>query len=377
LLRQVDAAAHRHREVIGEQYPPEERLALLEAILEIDRVLALDEWDAESWNFRSAWCLLLRRFEQAITAADRALGLRPTGYAKPHHNRGIALAALKRNDEARGVLQRSLEEARSAGSQQDVELASRTLAGIDAEPPLTPDTFSAVITRLNTASGITQLELFASFYEGKDTNVPSLARSIRDRILVVARDRWHMGYIPVLDELLGDMGPEATFRLLVEMSQDARPVFDYFCRAAMYIAAQGEGAARRDGARLVLLIVLAPERPDEVKSLYRRMVLASAAVSPGPLAKLGQVMKEEIARVHFMLAEFLADQPEVTPAEREAPQALVGELSGPIPSVPYLTEYSRAAGGTHTPLPRAAAVVAWLFWIGILAGFVALARWWF
>ncbi|MDP3950862.1 tetratricopeptide repeat protein [Microbacterium sp.] len=371
-LRQVDHAAAAHREVLAESFPPDERLALSEALGELDRALALDEWDAELWNFRAAWCYLLRRFDEVISAADRAIELRTSGYAKPYYNRGIALKALCRADEALVMFQRSIEEARRTDSQQDVDLANQAIAMLSQQPVVpSVDNLAKGIVRVTKDSAITSQRLFATFYVGQAANVPSLARSIRDRILVVAGNQWSMGYVLVLDELLGDMGPEASFQLLIEMGTDARHVFENFCRAALYVAAQGEGASQRDAARLVLLIVLAPERPDEIKSLFRRMVLATSAVSPGALTKLGKVMTEEVARVSPALADFLTDQPSVNANEREQAENIVRELSGPIPSVPYLTEYS----GSPQRSPRAATVFGCLTVLGLLAAVVALAWW--
>ena len=56
-LRELDKAAYEQYETRHEQFAPQDRLALAEAIVEIDRVLALDKYDEKDWNLQV--CLVL------------------------------------------------------------------------------------------------------------------------------------------------------------------------------------------------------------------------------------------------------------------------------------------------------------------------------
>ena len=54
-LRELDKAAEASRGTRGEGFPPDERLALHEAMAELEIALSLDPEDYMLWNFKSAW----------------------------------------------------------------------------------------------------------------------------------------------------------------------------------------------------------------------------------------------------------------------------------------------------------------------------------
>ena len=76
-LRSLDDIAHRYRRTINESFPPDERLALLEALAELDKAISIEEYDAELWNLKSAWKILMQENEAALHCADKAIELRP------------------------------------------------------------------------------------------------------------------------------------------------------------------------------------------------------------------------------------------------------------------------------------------------------------
>jgi len=129
-LRQLDRLAAQTREMLCEMFPPEERLALQAAVEEMERAIALENSDAELWNFHAAWCEMLLRDDEAIRSADKSIALRPHGYAKPWINKAIAKLHLERYDEGRQCAQEAARQAEAAGLDTDLrqaqELASIT-----------------------------------------------------------------------------------------------------------------------------------------------------------------------------------------------------------------------------------------------------------
>jgi len=99
-LRALDAAAERRHQTRGEMLPPQERVALLEALAEMERLIAADGYEAQYWNYKSAWCVLLRRPQDAILAAERAIALRPSNYPRPYLNIAASHWMLGRDAEA-------------------------------------------------------------------------------------------------------------------------------------------------------------------------------------------------------------------------------------------------------------------------------------
>jgi tetratricopeptide (TPR) repeat protein len=108
-LRTLDRVEHQQLATMGEQYPPEDRIALAEAVAENERALAVDAHDARLWNFRSAWLQSLGRHEEGIAAADRAIKLRPSAYSRPWMNKASCYFELKRDADALACARRALE----------------------------------------------------------------------------------------------------------------------------------------------------------------------------------------------------------------------------------------------------------------------------
>jgi tetratricopeptide (TPR) repeat protein len=77
------------------------------SVEQIDRALKRNPNDAAAHNNRGNALLALRRFDEALASYDRALTLRPA-YADALCNRGAALHALKRFDEALVACDRSI-----------------------------------------------------------------------------------------------------------------------------------------------------------------------------------------------------------------------------------------------------------------------------
>src|SRR5664280_305335 len=135
-LRMLDRMEEQQRAGLGEQYPPDDRIALAEAVAENDRALAVDPYDARQWNFRAAWLTKLGKHDESITAADRALELRPSGYSRPWMNKATVYFELKRDREALECARRALEIAKLAGPEfaDDTAQAMRIIGMLPRRP---------------------------------------------------------------------------------------------------------------------------------------------------------------------------------------------------------------------------------------------------
>ena len=107
-LRELDIAAANSYSARREVFPVAERLALQEAAGELDKAIALDEYDHELWNLKAAWSALLERFEESLRCADTSLQNAPDDYVKPLVNKAIALTALGRESETSQCLEEAL-----------------------------------------------------------------------------------------------------------------------------------------------------------------------------------------------------------------------------------------------------------------------------
>lgn len=121
------------------RYPPAERLHLFQALEEIERALALDPYDAECWNLKAAWSYMGGRPADAIEAADRAIELRPHGYAKPHINKALTFQGLGRLSDAMACADEACRQAVEAQDPnehaQALEVRTNLLTGKGPKGP--------------------------------------------------------------------------------------------------------------------------------------------------------------------------------------------------------------------------------------------------
>lgn len=121
-LRELDNAAASSYSYRGEAFPADERLALLEAVREIDKAIELDEYDHELWNLKAAWCVLLERFEEALRSAEESLANAPDDYIKPFVNKMNALWGLGRDGEAPQCLEEALGRVNGDTTNGDIRI---------------------------------------------------------------------------------------------------------------------------------------------------------------------------------------------------------------------------------------------------------------
>jgi tetratricopeptide (TPR) repeat protein len=374
-LRELDNKAARPRETAAEDFPPEERLALAEAIVEIDKALEIDD-DAELWNLRSAWCYLMKRLDDAVESADRALALRPTGYLRPYQNKGLALVGLDRLDEARTCLRTALDIAKKAGGQQELDepFVRRLIAETEDSRSFTLALARPVLAQGVKAALVSGNQYLGSVGTTSDQLAGALLGNFRGSGAVPGRV---LTFVPALARALVDITAEACFAVLVRVEARDSGAYENAMKAVVFISACAEPVMQRDAQRLLALAILAPALDDggesQVLELYRRSVLEVAAAADGPLERLDGLMRAELARIMPKLPEVIADQQPVDSEGRARGERLfISQMQGNVlPATGNEFGGSAVPGGDGQAGPGGCAGVLLLL---LVASFVMAAK---
>ena len=327
-LRTLDGEANRSRQTFQEAFPAEERLTLHEAVAELERALSLDEYDAELWNLKSAWCCLLGQHEEAIRCADRAVELRPSHYPKPFQNRANALWGLERYKEALECAQEALSQAESSKSAEDVAQARKIIEAYST-PPRAPDLedVEPLIAHIVDAARTVSDEEIGQ-WRG---SIEGLVDAVLGRTESVQSDRT-MEYVPIMAEMLSDFTPETVFRLILGTAEKDPRVYEHCLHAALYVAAHSDGVQGRDAARYLVLTILGALEAPAVRSVYRQAILEPSAATTGEMSRLNAIMREELRRINPLFPRLIADQEPVDQAGRERAARTVLSRFTDIPS---------------------------------------------
>ncbi|TSA40845.1 MAG: hypothetical protein D4R58_02200 [Betaproteobacteria bacterium] len=310
-LRQLDRRAAETREMLRENFPPEQRLALQGALEEMEQALALEDSDAELWNFHAAWCSLLRRDDEAIRSADKAIALRPHGYAKPWINKANALLHLERFDEVRQCGKEAARQAEAAGLDADLRQAQE-LASIRRTGHEVPD--EGAFTRwmedfLKAAALTSKKEVSQKGWSGKYTE---LLNGFLKRTRPFGVD-WHPAYLRILAEMLIYFSPETCRITLVEARGQNEAGYENALNALLYLIVHSSGAMQRDATRLLCLMFLGTGTVNGARNMYRQAVMETAAAS-SEFQELPAIVREELGRINLWLPKLTADQEPVDEA---------------------------------------------------------------
>lgn len=314
-LREVDRETQSLRESAGERFPPDERVSLYEAVLEIDRAISLDEHDAELWNLRSSWCVLLARNEDAVAAAKRATALRPNGYAKPYHNMAVAYRNLGRAQDAAEMAKRAIDIATAAGNDVDLNLAQalldRPLGGRGEEEKIQP-----TAQKLLKGVGVRTHQCA----ERMGGSVQDLYRAFAGR-LAVLRGGQGLEYVASVAQLLAYCPVEVSATLLRTLGIDNPRSAESCAEALTYIIVYAEPVMQRDAARVRSLLLL--DRPDleRMRTAFRELVLVPAAAGQPEFGVLLDVVRDQLLRLTEQGSHILADPLEPTDSEISSARA--------------------------------------------------------
>jgi tetratricopeptide (TPR) repeat protein len=317
-LRALDSKDEKLRATRGEPFPPDERIALQEAIREIDAALEIDESDAPLWNYRAAWCGLLERHDEAIAAADRAIEIRPCQYARPHVNKAYSLYHLQRYQEALASIKTALEHAVSEGAEEQIAQA-RSLCQEYQNPPLAV-TLEGQLPDIQQFLQLTQRtarEELEQVGQGWRMSPDAVTEMLVGQIL--RQDRIAAGQpakacVPIMAQLLGDFTADTAFMVTCMVSARNSSVGDHCFAATLYLAAQSEGVQRRDATRLLALMILRLPDAKLMRQFYRQQILETAAAAEDEFRSIDLLLRDAVGRISPHLPRVLADQEAVTPA---------------------------------------------------------------
>lgn len=331
-LRMLDSEAAHRWETMVEAFPPDERLALAEAIAEIDRAITLDEYDAELWNLKSAWCCLMERYEESLACADRAIELRPEGYCRPHQNKALSLWRLSKREEALACTQEALRQAKSRGQQEEIPQLNRMLKDMtisQREPTLVEvQPMLAQVVRAAMVTADQEIGLM------KTTLQEVEAAFLHQRIYAAhLAPNDAMTYVPAMAQALSYLSPETCFLMLHEIAKKDGSVYENCMRATLYIAAHAEAVMQRDALRLLVLAIfvpaLMPGNEEDVRELYRQAILEVSAASTGKMAQLDRLMRQQLTGIAPALPGLIADQEPVGDVGKaRAERRILSKLKG-------------------------------------------------
>lgn len=325
-LRALDAEEQRHREAGLEYFPPDERLALSEALAEIDRAIGLDEYDAELWNLKAAWLSFLARNEEAISCADRSISLRPYGYAKPYMNKANVLWALGNDCEALACAQETLKQAELSGLVEDIDKA-RNMVKDFSEERKNPDLEAVklvAVQMLRSATVNADLEL--GQYKG---SVENMLNGILKRARFFLNT---IDYVPMMAELVDGVTPETLSHIVLKTAEKDFKVHDHCLHAALYLLANSEGISRRDTARFLALSIFGAVDGLAIRKAYREAILETSAAATGKMSDLNKIMRDELGRMNPFFPKLIADQEPIDDVGRH--RAMRNILSR-FPKVPF------------------------------------------
>jgi len=353
-LRELDKSCEASRSARGEAFPPEERLALIEALNEIDGVLAIDPADHVSWNFRSAWLNLLDRHEEALESAAKALEFCPSGYLRPKTNRIYALSHLGRNDEARQLVDQVIDEARKVGppAAQDAAMAQQYKIELNTPMPTDDEILTALSKKVLQSAVLTAGQVGDQWRSGDGE--AEIAKGLHSRLLQ-AGPVWNLAHAALVAEFLQYFCPEIVWKSLMQASERDFEGFTNIVFGIYFVASHAQGVTRRDACRCVLLLLLGAGNPDKIRADYREAV-KGMSVGPGQYSHLEEYIRTEMARSYPVLLRLLPDTPGLTEEETEYARSVT------------LHRFKAASGTVREAAARRGAGCLWflllvVFWI--------------
>jgi len=312
-LRELDKMADNSRTARGEGYIPDERLALQQAIEEIEIAIQLDPDDYMLWNFKSAWLYIMDKPEESITAAENSLTICHTGYVKPLTNKALALQKLGRKEEASNTAYEALRISQTLGPEGavDREIAQHILDSI-ATPLLSDDDILKETSyRILNAATLTSRQELKQFKEYSGDG-KGLLIGLKLRVLLAGKD-WNMEYMKIMAQMLTYFCPETVWVTLGKLQGKKLIEYGHCLNALHYIAAHEDGAIRRDACRVLIFTYLGSYEIGTyetylIRKCYREAVLGPTAVCSDGFFCLERNMRDEMARINPVLIKIVADQ---------------------------------------------------------------------
>jgi tetratricopeptide (TPR) repeat protein len=303
-LRQLDKLAAARRRRLGEHFAPEERPALQDAVKEIVQILVLDEYDPEMWNYKSAWQTLLGDYEDAISAAETAIKLRPHNYPKPYVNKANALLKQGRKSAAIGVAHEAIKEAKKVQLQDDIALAQGIIQ--KAKMKKTDNDLGDL------TAFVKQIQIAAMNISDQEAEQVGSVKGVAAGLCHRAHntmDNSSDNYKALMAELLTDFTPESAFLMMMEVKRFNSNIYRLCMDAALYVTALSKSVLQRDAARFVCLSILGAQTKKEISALYRQVILEPSMAVNSPISSLNEIIQKEMGHIHPLLPSRLSLEP--------------------------------------------------------------------
>lgn len=356
-LRFLDKQAEDARAMSCEGFPADERLCLYEALLELDRAIAIDGYDAELWNLRSAWCILLGRNSEAVDATDRAIALRPSGYPKPYINKSVALHKLNQNDAARTAAAHAKEECLALGALDDVRLAEQAMAAADGPgDALSESQAFSTVGRILQGTMLRARQM-AGFMK-VDTAKLSSMYAIRIRFIPQGSS---LDCVSAVADLLSNFPVDGAMYVLSKLRYQGHPLWESLFEALCYIACNAEPVMREDAGRTLALLICDAPSIGSMRSAYRTRIAAPSLASPAEFGTLANVVADAMRRLNPQVADLIVN--DIEPTKEELATVRAGMLSR-LNGTPFINDTA------NYPSNRAVVAAFWggVFVVAVLVG---------
>jgi tetratricopeptide (TPR) repeat protein len=317
ILRNQDKLDQSLRESMAEEYPPEERLALFEALNELEKAIILDRYEATFWNFRAAWKNLLRQYDEAILSADEAIRLRPNGYYHPYHNKAIALSKLGKINDAKACAEEAILQMKQIGDEDDLKIIQELVDDLHyPDHSITWAKMLQVITDIMEACHLKaqqEWDALGGHSENKRMSLKQAEILFKNRIYNLQPNPNNaLHYVPSMAHLLTYFSPELCCEVLQELQKTDMATFENCMLANLYISAHGEAIMRHDSLRLNIFTYFAETiktgNQKILQDQYRKSILNVSVAATDEMCHLDQLMRKELQSIHPDLPIMIANQ---------------------------------------------------------------------
>lgn len=327
LLRELDRTAENKLKFLGENFIPKDRLSLQQALSEFEKNIDDPYFrDAETLNLCAAWSFLLHCFQDSINFADEAEELGGPEYINPIQNKALAYSALGDGISSKNCFQKALEIARRHG---DDARAQNILLAMEEQKKLPPPQFHELRPKFESVLGGDGDVSYHEITAAKGT-LESMGGHFAKRLKLIGLD-WSPKYFVVVAELLAFYSPESAHFIIAKALESfpeerGKQVVGHLTIATHFLAANANGVLRRDCVRLRTLQLISLLDADIILEVYRKQVRDISLEANRPLSEVADLIKDEMARFHPLMPNFLDNLPPMSTDDRKNAQFVINEF---------------------------------------------------
>jgi len=306
-LRELDKLSENSRNIRIEEFPAEERLALIDALKELEFAIKLDPNDHKLWNFKSSWLLKMKKIDEAITAADESLKLCPSNYLKPRLNKAFCLLEQGKKEESKLEAQKALYEAEKLKEEGriDMETAREILTALSVDKIKDEELIDFMSDRIIKSSQLTAKQEMSQWDGANDSM--KLLQMLQKRVNE-AGNTWSMNYVDIMKEMLAYYSSESSCVCVMRLGESNQLAQNNCIYAVLYLAACSSNILKRDACRFLIYAIINAQGLDLIKENYRKKIIGPTAVGSERFILLEQNIRNEITKCYPVLLELIANQ---------------------------------------------------------------------